>query len=290
MKFICHVTWIISFTFNLNVTLQMGFLYLDYFYIATLRIHDLNIYQILLNLTRDTSIVNLPNINNVSMMLKHIFFSYQGTQVKEQWIPLSIQRLAWETIRTLTISRVKLQTRLEVLFHKWGGAMHDAHVLDINFYQGYTNVQDLSNEMEVNNDGKGKISNSGEGEGALSHSGDKGTTNGCGDNNNETSLTSNNNTNNNNNNTTNSNDNNNINDNNNSSTVITPKEKARQHCMMWVMLTTTFLMDLYMGLAVENGLLAMDEYSYFFYYWDYIASTRAWAIESLTTFKVCILS
>jgi hypothetical protein len=54
-----------------------------------------------------------------------------------------------------------------------------------------------------------------------------------------------------------------------------------QYCSYWAILSTALLMDLQMGLTVESNLLGDDELAYFYWYWDYLCSTRAYAIEKL---------
>jgi hypothetical protein len=63
------------------------------------------------------------------------------------------------------------------------------------------------------------------------------------------------------------------------------EEDVQQHCVAWVMLTSTQLMDLHMSLSVENELLGRDEMAYFYWYWDFICTTRAWAIDKLRKYR-----
>lgn len=54
-----------------------------------------------------------------------------------------------------------------------------------------------------------------------------------------------------------------------------------QCCSSWVLIFTTTLMDMYMKILCEGNLLQCKEYGYFYWYWDYIASVNAHAIDKL---------
>ena len=61
--------------------------------------------------------------------------------------------------------------------------------------------------------------------------------------------------------------------------------QPRQFCVLWVVMTTHLLIDLHMSLTVENELLGRDELAYFYWYWDYLSTTRGFAMDTLRTLR-----
>jgi hypothetical protein len=55
----------------------------------------------------------------------------------------------------------------------------------------------------------------------------------------------------------------------------------QQWLVSWAIIQTTSFMDLYMSVTVEMDLLGNDEKDYFYWYWDYIYSSRCWAINHI---------
>ena len=53
----------------------------------------------------------------------------------------------------------------------------------------------------------------------------------------------------------------------------------------WTMCFTTQYMDLHMALLIEMNLLSMDELAYFYWYWDYINSSRCWTLDRMNTLR-----
>lgn len=54
-----------------------------------------------------------------------------------------------------------------------------------------------------------------------------------------------------------------------------------QWCSLWALLQVILIMDLYMSLMVEMDLIGVEEWDYFYWYWDYLASTGVFAGEKL---------
>jgi len=52
-------------------------------------------------------------------------------------------------------------------------------------------------------------------------------------------------------------------------------------CCMWALQITSLLMDLHMVLLVEMELLSVSELDYFYWYWDYICTSRVHSLETL---------
>jgi hypothetical protein len=53
----------------------------------------------------------------------------------------------------------------------------------------------------------------------------------------------------------------------------------------WTMCFTTQYMDLHMILLIEMNLLNIDELAYFYWYWDYINSSRCWTLDRMNTLR-----
>jgi hypothetical protein len=62
-------------------------------------------------------------------------------------------------------------------------------------------------------------------------------------------------------------------------------DEKNQWSTYWSLIITTLLMDLHMSLLVEMELLNIVELSCFFWYWDYICSTRVWVSQTLQSLK-----
>jgi hypothetical protein len=56
---------------------------------------------------------------------------------------------------------------------------------------------------------------------------------------------------------------------------------VQQWCSSWALVQTAGIMDLHMGLLVESDVLGAQELDYFFWYWDYICTTKSFAISRL---------
>lgn len=56
-----------------------------------------------------------------------------------------------------------------------------------------------------------------------------------------------------------------------------------QWCSLWALMHVITIMDLYMSLMVEMDLVGVEEWDYFYWYWDYLASTGVFAGEKLRT-------
>jgi hypothetical protein len=61
-----------------------------------------------------------------------------------------------------------------------------------------------------------------------------------------------------------------------------------QWYLYWTMIPITALMDLCMSLMVELDLLAENEIDCFYWYWDYICSTRVYAFNSIRELKAAM--
>jgi hypothetical protein len=119
-------------------------------------------------------------------------------EVRDNWMRLSLGRVVIETLRSLSLTRNKLLTKLDSVLARWGQAMDEAMYLDQVFRESFQ---------------------------------------------------------------------------------IT--DARTQYCSFWVMLSSLQLMDLQMALTLESRLLGTDELDYFYWYWDYICTTRALNIERL---------
>lgn len=56
-----------------------------------------------------------------------------------------------------------------------------------------------------------------------------------------------------------------------------------QWCSLWALQYTVFAMDLYMTLMVDLDLVGVEEWDYFYWYWDYLCSTGVFTAEKLRT-------
>lgn len=63
------------------------------------------------------------------------------------------------------------------------------------------------------------------------------------------------------------------------------QDERQQWCLYWVTVVTSQLMDFHMGLIAEAGLLAVNEMDYFYWYWDFICTTRITTQEKLRSLK-----
>jgi hypothetical protein len=64
-----------------------------------------------------------------------------------------------------------------------------------------------------------------------------------------------------------------------------PKEEKVEWFIAWAIHLTSGIMDRYMELLVEMDLLSFSELSCFHWYWDYLISTRAWAVRTMREMK-----
>jgi hypothetical protein len=56
---------------------------------------------------------------------------------------------------------------------------------------------------------------------------------------------------------------------------------VQQWCSSWALVQTAGVMDLHMALLVESDVLGVQELDYFFWYWDYICTTKSFALGKL---------
>ena len=56
-----------------------------------------------------------------------------------------------------------------------------------------------------------------------------------------------------------------------------------QWCSLWALQYTVQVMDLHMALVAEMDLVGLDEWDYFYWYWDYLCSTGVYTSEKLRT-------
>jgi hypothetical protein len=70
-----------------------------------------------------------------------------------------------------------------------------------------------------------------------------------------------------------------------SSLATSPKEEKVEWFIAWAIHLTSGIMDQYMGLLVEMDLLSFSELACFHWYWDYLISTRAWAVRTMREMK-----
>jgi hypothetical protein len=56
-----------------------------------------------------------------------------------------------------------------------------------------------------------------------------------------------------------------------------------QWSSLWALQYTVQVMDLYMALMVEMDLIGVEEWDYFYWYWDYLCSTGVFTAEKLRT-------
>lgn len=54
-----------------------------------------------------------------------------------------------------------------------------------------------------------------------------------------------------------------------------------QWCSLWSLQNVITAMDLHMSLLVEMDLVAVEEWDYFYWYWDYLCSTGVFTAEKL---------
>ncbi|KAJ1442253.1 hypothetical protein B484DRAFT_390221 [Ochromonadaceae sp. CCMP2298] len=63
---------------------------------------------------------------------------------------------------------------------------------------------------------------------------------------------------------------------------------AQQWCSLWALLMTVQVMDLYLSLTVENDLLQVEEWDFFYWYWDYVCSTGVFTAEKLRNQRLAL--
>jgi len=56
-----------------------------------------------------------------------------------------------------------------------------------------------------------------------------------------------------------------------------------QWSSLWALQQLVYMMDLYMSLVVEMDLVGVEEWDYFYWYWDYICNSGTYAAEKLRT-------
>lgn len=56
-----------------------------------------------------------------------------------------------------------------------------------------------------------------------------------------------------------------------------------QWCSLWSLQNVITALDLYMALMVEMDLVGLEEWDYFYWYWDYLCSTGVFTAEKLRT-------
>lgn len=57
--------------------------------------------------------------------------------------------------------------------------------------------------------------------------------------------------------------------------------EAEQWCNSWTVTLTTYFMDLFMKISIENNILDSSEWDYFYWYWDYLLTSQSHAISKL---------
>ena len=60
-----------------------------------------------------------------------------------------------------------------------------------------------------------------------------------------------------------------------------PGTPTTQWCSLWALQNMVYVMDLYMSLMVECDLVGLEEWDYFFWYWDYLCNTGIFTAEKL---------
>ena len=56
-----------------------------------------------------------------------------------------------------------------------------------------------------------------------------------------------------------------------------------QWCSLWSLQNVITALDLYMALMVDMDLVGLEEWDYFYWYWDYLCSTGVFTAEKLRT-------
>mmetsp|Transcript_18974 Transcript_18974/g.18300 ORF Transcript_18974/g.18300 Transcript_18974/m.18300 type:complete len:808 (+) Transcript_18974:130-2553(+) len=128
-----------------------------------------------------------------------------NSQVKDHWVKLGVSRVAWDTLKALTVHRNKLQFKLDGILSSWGQAVSEGTYLDRIF-------ETANGQPEL-------------------------------------------------------------------------QENSESYCTYWVMLNSTYVMDLQMSLIAENELLGHSEMACFYWYWEYVLSSRSFSIDRLRKLK-----
>jgi len=141
-----------------------------------------------------------------------------GSRVQD-WVHMSVSRVAWDTLKALMVNRNRLPSKLESLLQTWSQVTQEALYLDADYHHQCLAADAAGDDMALVGVGE-------------------------------------------------------------------DRRQPRQFCVMWTMISTHLLMDMHMSLTVENELLGRDELAYFYWYWDFLSTTRGFAMDTLRTLRV----